>query len=184
MAESNDGKSAPAGGPRDESRRGALKVLVTAGSIAYAGALCAVGASFVTSTPGGESRERWLRAARLDDLPEGEPRRVAIVGDARDAFTVTPAEQLGSVWLVRKGNEVRALSATCPHLGCAIDLAGDKKAFSCPCHTSSFAIDGAAQSGPSPRGMDSLATRVKEGWVEVDFRRFRQGTADKKEVGA
>ena len=186
MAESNEGKSAPAAAdvPRDESRRGALKVLVTAGSIAYAGALGAVGASFVTSTAGEGARERWLRAARLDDLPEGEPRRVVMVGDARDAFTVTPAEQLGSVWLVRKGNEVRALSATCPHLGCAIDLAADKKTFSCPCHTSSFVLEGATQSGPSPRAMDSLATRIKEGWVEVDFRRFRQGTAEKKEVGA
>jgi menaquinol-cytochrome c reductase iron-sulfur subunit len=185
MAESNDGKSTPAAANAapDESRRGALKVLVTAGSLAYAGALGGVGASFVTSTAGGETRERWIRAARLDDLPEGEPRRVAMVGDARDAFTLTPAEQLGSVWLVRKGAEVRALSATCPHLGCAIDLGGDKKTFGCPCHTSSFALDGATQSGPSPRGMDALATRVKEGWVEVDFRRFRQGTADKKEVG-
>jgi menaquinol-cytochrome c reductase iron-sulfur subunit len=186
MSESNDGKSAPGAGdaPRDESRRGALKVLVTAGSIAYAGALCAVGASFATSTAGGETRERWLRAARLDDLPEGEPRRVPMVGDARDAFTLTPAEQIGSVWLVRKGNDVRALSATCPHLGCAIDLGSDKKTFGCPCHTSSFALDGAAQSGPSPRAMDVLATRVKDGWVEVDFRKYRQGTAEKKEIGA
>lgn len=186
MAGSNDERSAPAAAesPRDESRRGALKVLVTAGSIAYAGALGAVSASFATSTPGGDTRERWLRAARFDDLPEGEPKRVPMIGDARDAFTVTPAEQLGSVWLVRKGNEVRALSATCPHLGCAIDLGGDKKSFGCPCHTSNFALDGAPQTGPSPRAMDVLATRVKEGWVEVDFRKFRQGIAEKKEVGA
>lgn len=185
MAESNDEKSAPAAAvPQDESRRGALKVLVTAGSLAYAGALAGVGASFVTSTAGGETRERWLRAARLDDLHEGEPKRVAMVGDARDAFTVTPAEQLGSVWLLRKGNEVQALSATCPHLGCAVDLGADKKSFGCPCHTSSFALDGKTASGPSPRAMDALATRVKEGWVEVDFRKFRQGTAEKKEVGA
>ncbi|MBK8251885.1 MAG: Rieske (2Fe-2S) protein [Polyangiaceae bacterium] len=183
MAESkeagNTEQSAPQ--PADESRRGALKVLVTAGSIAYAGALAAVGASFATSTVGGETRERWLRAARLADLPEGEPRRVPMIGDARDAFTVTPAEQLGSVWLLRKGNDVKALSATCPHLGCAIDLAADKKGYSCPCHTSAFSIEGATQSGPSPRGMDLLATRITDGWVEVDFRKYRQGTAEKKE---
>lgn len=186
MAESNESKSAPhaAAAPADESRRGALRVLVTAGSIAYAGALAGVGAGFVTSTGGEASRERWLRAVRLDDLVEGEPRRVVLAGDTRDAFTLTPAEPLGSVWLVRKGNDVRALSATCPHLGCAIDLAGDKKAFACPCHTSSFALEGAAQSGPSPRAMDALATRVIDGWVEVDFRKYRQGTSEKKEVGA
>lgn len=186
MADSSDGKgtSDAAGAPEDASRRGALKMLVSAGSVAYAGALTAVGASFVTGTGGDVVRERWLRAVRLADLPEGEPRRVVMVGDARDAFTVTAAELLGSVWLVRHGAEVRALSATCPHLGCAIDLAPDKKVFSCPCHTSNFAIDGATQSGPSPRPMDTLATRVKDEWVEVDFRKYRQGTADKKESGA
>lgn len=185
MTTSNEEKSTPAAeAPRDDSRRGALKVLVTAGSLVYGGALAGVGAKFVTSTAGGETRERWLRAARLEDLPEGEPRRVAMVGDARDAFTVTPAEQLGSVWIMRKGSEVRALSATCPHLGCAIDLAADKKSFGCPCHTSSFSVEGATQSGPSPRAMDALATRVKDGWVEVDFRKYRQGVAERKEVGA
>jgi len=186
MTDPSDEKGAAevSGAPEDSSRRGALKVLVTAGSVAYAGALAAAGASFVTSTGGEASRERWLRSVRLDDLAEGQPRRVPMVGDARDAFTLTPAELLGSVWLVRQGGEVRALSATCPHLGCSIDLAADKKVFSCPCHTSNFAIDGATQSGPSPRAMDTLATRVKDGWVEVDFRKYRQGTAEKKEFGA
>jgi menaquinol-cytochrome c reductase iron-sulfur subunit len=186
MAESSDGQKSPQASPApaDESRRGMLKVLVTAGSVAYAGAIAAAGASFVTSTGGDTVRERWLRAVRMDDLAEGEPRRVTMVGDARDAFTVTPAEMLGSVWLVRRGAEVRALSATCPHLGCSIDLTADKKVFSCPCHTSNFALDGATQSGPSPRPMDALATRIKDGWVEVDFRKYRQGTADKKESGA
>ncbi|MEZ4295452.1 MAG: Rieske (2Fe-2S) protein [Polyangiaceae bacterium] len=188
MAESNDSngaKGASPAAPEDESRRGALRVLVTAGSIAYAGTLAAVAGSFATGVAeGGGVRERWLRAVRLEDLPEGEPRRVAMVGDARDAFTVTPAEKLGSVWLIRKGTEVKAMSATCPHLGCAIDLFPDKHGFGCPCHTSAFGLDGATQSGPSPRGMDALATRVTDGWVEVDFRKFRQGTAEKKEVGA
>src|SRR5690349_4883416 len=94
--QSNDAKDAAnvapeASPPADESRRGALRMLVTVGTVAYAGALAAVGARFATSTSGEAAGGRWLRAARLTDLPEGEPRRVPIVGDARDAFTVTPA---------------------------------------------------------------------------------------------
>lgn len=184
MADRSDDRSAAAPAPAGESRRGALKALVTVGGIVYAGALGAVGVSFATGTAGERASERWLRAVKLEDLPEGEPRRLAMVGDARDAFTVTPAEQLGSVWLIRKGSEVRALSAICPHLGCSVDLGPDKKGFACPCHTSSFGPDGATQSGPSPRAMDTLATRVKDGWVEVDFRKYRQGIAEKKEIGA
>jgi Rieske Fe-S protein len=63
-----------------------------------------------------------------------------------------------------------------------VDLVEDKKSFSCPCHTSRFALSGAAESGPSPRAMDALETRVQDGWVEVDFRRFRQGIAEREEV--
>jgi menaquinol-cytochrome c reductase iron-sulfur subunit len=107
-----------------------------------------------------------------------------MIGDARDAFTLTPAEQLGSVWLVRKGSEVRALSATCPHLGCAIDLAGDKKASLPLPHLELRARRRAAERARRRAAMDALATRVKDGWVEVDFRKYRQGTAEKKEVGA
>ncbi len=186
MADSIEGKNAegPVNPEANESRRGALKVLVAAGSVVYAGALAGTAASFATGTSSEASRERWLRTVKLTDLPEGEPRRVVIVGDSRDAFTVTRAEQLGSVWLTRKGNEVRALSATCPHLGCAIDLAPEKKGFSCPCHTSEFALEGATKSGPSPRPMDSLATRVADGFVEVDFRKYRQGVSEKKEASA
>jgi cytochrome b6-f complex iron-sulfur subunit/menaquinol-cytochrome c reductase iron-sulfur subunit len=130
---------------------------------------------------GGEAR--WVRVGRLDDLPQGEPRRLQVIGDERDAFTLVRDQMLGSVWVVREGDKVRAMSATCPHLGCAIDLGADKKSFGCPCHASRFALSGATEAGPSPRGMDALEARVEGGWVEIDFRRFRQGTTDRQEVG-
>ena len=168
-----------------QERRGALRTLVMIGGLAYAGALAAPAARFVTGPAeggGGAGQPRWIRVARLGDLPQGEPKRLQVVGDERDAFTRVKDQILGSVWVVREGEKVRALSAICPHLGCAIDIGADKKSFACPCHTSRFALDGAAETGPSPRGMDPLATRVQDGWVEVDYRRFRQGTAERKEV--
>lgn len=173
------------GAAPSQERRGALRTLVMIGGLCYAGALAAPAARFVTgpaSGSGAGGNARWVRVARLDDLPQGEPRRVQVVGDERDAFTLVKDQVLGSVWVVREGGEVRALSAVCPHLGCAIDLGADKKSFACPCHTSRFGMKGEAEAGPSPRGMDPLATRVQDGWVEVDYRRFRLGTADRQEV--
>jgi menaquinol-cytochrome c reductase iron-sulfur subunit len=164
------------------TRRGALEMLVVAGSAAYAAALVVPAGRFLASGAAGTHGERWLRVVRLDALDEGAPTRVQVKGDQRDAFTVTPARTLGSVWLSRKGSEVSALSSECPHLGCAVDLADGGKAFGCPCHTSRFALDGKSESGPAPRGMDPLATRVVDGWVEVDFRRYRQGAAARVEV--
>ena len=186
MADAKENKPALVPAGPAEPRRGALRVLVAVGSLAYAGLVAVPALRFAasTSTPGGSGggRARWIRLGRLADLPPGEPRRFQVVGDERDAFTITRDQTLGSVWLVREGDKVRALSATCPHLGCSIDLGPDKKSFACPCHTSHFAIGGKAESGPSPRDMDPLEARVVDGYVEVDFRRFRIGVAERKEA--
>lgn len=170
-------------GTTDPGRRRALEMLVAAGSAVYAGAL-AVPASKFLEAPSGTSGARWLRVARLDELKEDAPARLQLRGEVRDAFTVTADVTLGSVWLRRRGGEVLALSAECPHLGCAVDLTAGGASFGCPCHTSRFELDGKASSGPSPRGMDPLATRVVDGWIEVEFRRYRQGTSARVEVGS
>jgi cytochrome b6-f complex iron-sulfur subunit/menaquinol-cytochrome c reductase iron-sulfur subunit len=128
-------------------------------------------------------KERWVRVAKASDVT-AEPRRVQVIGDERDAFTVTKGQILGSIWIFREGEAMRAMSATCPHLGCSIDLNTDKKSFGCPCHASRFALLGQPESGPSPRAMDPLATRVVDGWLEIDFRRFRTGITERQEVGA
>jgi cytochrome b6-f complex iron-sulfur subunit/menaquinol-cytochrome c reductase iron-sulfur subunit len=161
-------------------------VLVTLGGLVYAGTIAVPAASFLAAptTGGAAGNARWFRVGRLADLPEGEPRRWQVVGDERDAFTVTRNQMLGSVWVMRKGDAVQVLSATCPHLGCSVDIASDKKSFACPCHASKFNLEGAAEAGPSPRSMDPLAARVVEGWVEVDFRRYRQGITEREEVSA
>jgi menaquinol-cytochrome c reductase iron-sulfur subunit len=173
----NVGTTATAG----DSRRGALRTLVAAGGALYAAAIAVPIARFLEPNATSAGGARWVKVAKLDDLALGTPRRLEIVGDERDAFTVTKDERLGAVWVVREGDSVRALSATCPHLGCAVDLADDKKGFACPCHTSRFSESGEAMSGPSPRGMDPLQTRVVDGTVEIDFRKFRQGIAEREE---
>jgi len=124
-----------------------------------------------------------VRTVRLDQLPEGRPRKVKIVTDVHDAWKLDKDAELGAVWLIRNGDKVRALSVVCPHLGCSVGASEGGKGFTCPCHDSSFTADGKRQNGPSPRDMDPLETRVTDGFVEVDFRRFRQGTPERIEVG-
>jgi cytochrome b6-f complex iron-sulfur subunit/menaquinol-cytochrome c reductase iron-sulfur subunit len=156
------------------------------GSCAIAAATAIPAAAFVAaplSSKGGGGR--WVRTLRLDQLVEGQPKRVAIVDDRRDAWTVERGVELGSVWVVKHGNGVTAFSAVCPHLGCSVNVApegGAAAGFACPCHTSAFGPDGKRKSGPSPRDMDVLATRVEEGFVAVDFRRFRIGVHEKVEA--
>jgi Rieske Fe-S protein len=126
---------------------------------------------------------RWIKAAPLDSLREGEPKRVALVADRRDAWTLERDVELGAAWLLRRGDAVLGWTVTCPHLGCAVNKSASAPGFSCPCHDSVFDADGRRLTGPSPRDLDRLGTRVENGFVLVEFRRFRQGIPDKEPVG-
>jgi cytochrome b6-f complex iron-sulfur subunit/menaquinol-cytochrome c reductase iron-sulfur subunit len=169
----------------ETGRRGALKHLIVLGSAAIGCAVAAPAAVFVAApvkSGGGNANARWVKTVRFETLREGEPRKVAIVDDEHDAWTISRGVELGSVWLVRRGEEVVALSAVCPHLGCAVNALADGS-FGCPCHTSTFAPSGEKTGGPTPRGMDPMATKIDAGHVAVDFQKFRIGTSDREAIG-
>jgi menaquinol-cytochrome c reductase iron-sulfur subunit len=170
-------------GSRTDRRR-ALRALAVAGGALGCGALALPTVFFVMAPAhGGASAERWIKTLPLETLPEGELRRVALVADHRDAWTLEKQLQLGAAWLVRKGDTVQAWSVTCPHLGCAVDRRASGSGFNCPCHDSSFDGEGRRLDGPSPRDLDTLSTKIEDGFVLVDFQRFRQGTPEKVPLG-
>jgi cytochrome b6-f complex iron-sulfur subunit/menaquinol-cytochrome c reductase iron-sulfur subunit len=164
-------------------RRGVLKVALAGGAAALCTAAIAPADAFVLAREGDGHASRWVRTVRLESLADGEPRRVKLVTDQRDAWKLEKAAELGSVWLVRHQDAVSALSVVCPHLGCSIGPSSDGSGFACPCHDSFFDADGTRRDGPSPRDMDPLDARVVDGWVEVEFRRFRQGTPERVAIG-
>ena len=165
-------------------RRSAVKSLAVLGGALGCGALAVPTARFVIEPARGPAGAgRWIKTLRLDTLREGEPKRVALIADHRDAWTLERDVELGAAWLVRRGAGVVAWSTTCPHLGCAVDKSATAAGFNCPCHDSSFDANGKRLNGPSPRDLDELETRVEDGMVMVDFRRFRQGVPEKEPVG-
>jgi len=82
-----------------------------------------------------------------------------------DAWTTYKDVPVGAVYLTRKGDEVVAFNLKCPHLGCAIDFRKQSNDYFCPCHNSSFALDGSVttENSPSPRPMDTMETKVEKG---------------------
>lgn len=116
--------------------------------------------------------------------------RFPIVADRVDAWNIYPNEPVGGVYLVvpKGSDKVKALHATCPHLGCGVDLReaeGGGFSFKCPCHTSAFNGDGSRiMPCVSPRDMDQLECEVadvggrKE--IRVKFENFQPGLTDKK----
>lgn len=165
-------------------RRGFLAWVAAAGGafVAAVAGLPVAGALLTPLRRRSESSE-FVRVARLDALPEGRPVRASVVAARRDAWARQPPMALGTVWLVRRGDDVAAFSAVCPHLGCGVETAGE--GFACPCHGSSFDRQGRVLGGPAPRGLDPLEVRVTSGAdpsVEVRYRRFAVGTPERREA--
>lgn len=120
---------------------------------------------------------------RLSQLKVGEPRAFAIIADTQDAWIRYPSEPVGSVWLIRQPDgQVKALTAECPHLGCAIGFSADGKSFFCPCHTSSFDFSGKPLNKIPPRPMDDLKVELTadaDPIIKVKFERFRTASEEK-----
>ena len=181
MAQSDDDDS------DTNDRRGVLKAIVAGGSVLFVGGAAAPAAALALAPilVKSEGHDRWVRVARLSDLKDGEPKRAAVISDMVDAYTHYAKENLGAVWLTREHDQVRALSVTCPHLGCGVEKSAT--GFGCPCHTSAFDPTGKRVAGPTPRDMDPLETRVvgdgTDRFVEVKFKKFRQGVPEREEIG-
>jgi len=130
------------------------------------------------------ARAAFLRVTELSAIPDdGVPRQFAVIAERNDAWTGFAAEPVGAVYLrrTRGSTAVEALSATCPHAGCFVEIESAGKCFRCPCHNSEFTLEGAIVApSPSPRPMDALECRVAQsGEVEVKWEKFRAGVAEK-----
>ena len=122
--------------------------------------------------------------ARLSALPaDGVPRRFSVITDKVDAWNTYKNIPVGGVFLRRtEDGNVTALNAACPHAGCSVALGNDRKQFICPCHDSSFGIDGeiANAGSPSPRALDALEVEVRnDNEIWVKFLNFQAGHKEK-----
>ena len=171
----------------DPGRRTALSALTALFATTIAAVLAVPGARFLLDPvlrrrAGGRA---WIKVATADRLPPDAPVALPVVGERVDAWTRAKAQRLGTVWVRKTGDRrVVALQAECPHLGCSIQLDAEHHRFACPCHESFFTLEGHQTSGPSPRDMDTLESRVTtDGDVEVDFERYRTQSHDKVRLG-
>ena len=98
---------------------------------------------------------KWTTVAALDDLPDGTPLRV----DADGA----------PVFLLRRGDQIQAIGATCPHLGGPLDKGKiDGDTVTCPWHASVFSLtNGALVHGPAVVPVAAYEVRVENGQVAV-----------------
>ncbi len=119
----------------------------------------------------------------LEALPMGVPQQRDVVAEVRDGWARSDSTVIGTLWLIRRKDEVAAFSAVCPHAGCSIGFDTAKQVYVSPCHDSAFALaDGAWLKGPAPRGMDPLPLEIKDGRIRVTYKRFVLGIKDRREA--
>ena len=173
-------------GPASAERRDFLKKACAAAA-GTAAILVPVGAGITVLTDPARRKAQVLEnmfVTTLDALPaDGSPRKFAIIASRTDAWNKFPNAPVGAIYLRKVAtNKVEALNVICPHAGCFVDFKPDRKVFFCPCHNSSFALDGAIadKGSPSPRGMDSLEVEVRnEREIWVKFMNFKTGHSEK-----
>ncbi len=124
----------------------------------------------------------FIMVGSTDSLsPGGPPRSFKVSGIKKDAWTTYAEAAIGAVYVsMDEAGELSAFNASCPHLGCTVNYKSETNAYLCPCHDSSFQVDGERTNEIPPRPMDSLDVEVRnETEVWVKFQSFRAGTSEK-----
>ena len=137
----------------------------------------------VKKSSGKQKNVPWTKVAPLRNLSEdGKPAKFEVILEqVKDAWTTYKNVPVGAVYLARDGDEVTAFNLKCPHLGCAVDYRSKSNDYFCPCHNSTFGLDGSVTDleSPSPRGLDTMDTKVEEGVVWIRFQQFRPNISEK-----
>ncbi len=126
-----------------------------------------------------EIDDRWIDAGSIEDLPIDQWRKEMLFFQRQDRWASFERKEL--IYIYRSEQDIIVFSAICPHAACLIRK--NDEGFGCPCHKSSFASDGIVLSGPSPRSLDRLHTKVEDGRLYVKYEKFRSGTNAKKVIG-
>lgn len=151
--------------PPDSSHRSARRRVLLlglgAGVSLVAGSLSAMLGAFMLRPPRFRSKDGWVRAGATSTLKKDLPvPRVVTVSRVDGWYRERSRRTVFLVW--DGGTSVRALSATCTHLGCQVGWHTESKTFICPCHGGVFNARGEVVSGPPPRPLDTLSTQVLE----------------------
>lgn len=157
------------------SRRSFLGVLLGFGAVVVGAALSVPLLRFALHPLLTKTTEiGWSDIGKIEEFSSlTAPMKKLITVDQRDGWRKIVSEKAIYV-LPAKDGVLRVLSPICPHLGCSIPWVETKQQFICPCHTAIFTLDGTRVSGPAPRPMDDLESKVEEGVLKVRYQYFRQ----------
>lgn len=165
----------------ETSRRGFIAwsagILVLLGTILNA--VPFVGA--LVARPAGGKNEEYIAVGPVAGIAPGVPVNLTFTDVTQDAYIRQTTVR--GVWAVKTPDgDIVVYSPVCPHLGCQYTWDTATKRFVCPCHTSVWNIDGELLSGPSPRDLDTLPSKIVGGRLLVLWQRFKLATPVKTPI--
>lgn len=127
--------------------------------------------------PRPEREEEWIEAGNFRELEPEAPAEFIFRRNRIDGWKVT--SEKATAWVVKvSDSEVVAFAPQCPHLGCAYHWNSKKHEFFCPCHASTFSLQGDVLTGPAPRPLDRYETKIEGDRVLLGaVRRVEDGRA-------
>jgi Rieske Fe-S protein len=149
---------------REIARRDALRLAAGLGAAALGTAGCG-------GRPGSEGPTGSGEAARSPEptTTRGARRELAAIAAVPDGEAVDVSAAAGEpAYLIRSGDTIRALSATCTHARCTVAWQATSRQFRCPCHRGTYDSQGSVVSGPPPRALDELQIVVENGTAYLE----------------
>ena len=116
-------------------------------------------AVYLLFPPKAKRENEWIEAGDIAHLQPNVPEEVVFRRTRVDGWKVTSEKT--TAWVVKLGGrDVVAYAPQCTHLGCAYHWDERNRNFLCPCHTSTFSLDGTVLTGPAPRPLDRYQVKV------------------------
>ena len=140
-------------------RRG-FHLAIIGGLWSLIGAAIALPAAvYLMAVPKSKKETGWTDVGDIASLPMRTPQEVVFRRNRVDGWRVV--SEKNTAWVIRKNDkDLVALAPQCTHLGCAYHYETESEQFVCPCHTSSFSLEGEVLTGPAPRPLDRYDIRV------------------------
>lgn len=148
------------------SRRRFLTAFIAISAAAIPASLAALAGRFLLGIRAGKNGSRTLALGSIADFPcGGAPVERILEYSAADGYFRSDRRE--RIYIVHDGDSVRALSATCSHLGCGVSWDASAGLFRCPCHGGTYHRDGTVAGGPPPRPLTAIATTISDGKLTV-----------------
>jgi menaquinol-cytochrome c reductase iron-sulfur subunit len=124
------------------------------------GALTLPAAIYLLFPPRARKKTDFVEVGDIAQMKINDPEEVVFRRTRVDGWKITSEKT--TAWVVKTSEkEAVAFSPQCTHLGCAYHWDERNNEFLCPCHTSTFGLDGRVLTGPAPRALDRMQIKLQ-----------------------